>query len=74
MIPKGHQANFDTLCRAARNHDLLLLECTSTETGQPVFVICARYMDDDEHVMVPLAKMFDGNPYEEVTPPGLEEG
>jgi len=37
-------------------------------------VVCACYRDakTEEIVTVPLAKLFDGNPYEELIPPEIE--
>jgi hypothetical protein len=47
-----------------------LLECTDATTGNPVMVVCAVVQEQDgNYVMTPFAKLFDGNPYEEVTPP-----
>lgn len=34
-----------------------------------VYVVCAVNFDGKEYEMIPVAKMFDGNPYEEVEPP-----
>ena len=68
-IPKAYSNNFATLQRAQDNGDLALVECTDAETGKPVYTICAMDRHGDEYVMVPLAKMFDGNPYEELVPP-----
>lgn len=70
MIEPGYKANFETLQRASENGDLALMECTDKVTGKPVMVICAVGRDDDgQYVFSPLAKMFDGNPYEEIDPP-----
>lgn len=69
MITKGYKANFETLQKAVRNGDVCLMECTLQATGKPVFVICAVHKDETDFVMTPLAKLFDGNPYEEVLPP-----
>ena len=74
-IPEAYSKNFATLQHAQDNGDLALVECTDAKTGQPVYTICAIERHYDEHdnytdyVMVPLAKMFDGNPYEELVPP-----
>lgn len=69
-ITEGYKANFDTLCRAAKNNDLAIMECTSAATGEPVMVVCAVGRDTDgSYVFSPVAKMFDGNPYEELIPP-----
>lgn len=79
MIAKGYKDNFETLCRAIRNGDVCLMECNDAVTGNPVMVVCAvqRYNDpslsEPQLQMMPLAKMFDGNPYEELIPPTVEE-
>ena len=68
-IPEGYRQNFETLQRAQDNGDLVLVECTDTKTGKPVYTICAMQPDGDGYLMVPLAKMFDGDPYKELVPP-----
>jgi hypothetical protein len=68
MIPKGHKNNFETLKQAAINGDLALMECHCSATGKPVMVLCAVNHSRDEFEFVPVAKLFDGNPYEEVIP------
>lgn len=74
-ISKAYQRNFQTLLDAAKNGDLCLMECTDAETGRPVMTVCAvnvvqdPTMSEPQYQMVPIAKMFDGNPYEEVMPP-----
>ena len=69
MIPEGHSANFDTLKRAVEDNAVCLMECTDKITGKPVYTICAMNLVDGEIAMVPIAKLFDGNPYEELNPP-----
>lgn len=73
-IAKGYKANFETLLKAMSNGDTLLMECKDAKTGKPVVVVCACYHDakTEEIVTVPLAKLFDGNPYEELIPPEIE--
>lgn len=68
-IPKGYKANFETLKRAFKNGDVALMECTDKVTGKPVYVICTVGRENSEYVMSPVAKMFDGNPYDELNPP-----
>ena len=68
-IQKGHERNFDTLLRAADESNLALMECTDTVTGKPVVVICAVNRVGGGYQFVPLARMFDDNPYNEVLPP-----
>jgi hypothetical protein len=69
-INDARRTNFNTLLTAARNGDLALLECTDKQTGEPVYVLCAVQADPDGmYSMVPLAKQFMDNPYDEVDPP-----
>ena len=69
MISKGYKANFETLKRAFKNKVVALMECTDAVTGKPVIAICAVNTANGEYEFSPLAKMFDGNPYEELLPP-----
>lgn len=73
MITKGYKANFNILCRAAASGDVVLMECADAATGRPVMTVCAVERDGESYVMKPLAKLFDGNPYEELIPPEMEE-
>jgi hypothetical protein len=72
-IAKGYQKNLSTLARAIINGDAGLMECTDVETGKPVVIICAfeHNPDTEEVTTIPLAKMFDGNPYDQLIPPNL---
>jgi len=72
-IAEGYKANFHTLTRAFDNEQVCLMECTDKITKNKVMVICAIQMVDGEYEMVPFAKLFDGNPYEELDPPMSEE-
>ena len=73
MIAKGHQKNFETLLKAAANDDLCLLECTDDATGKSVIAICAvNHLPDGGVEMLPIAKMFDGNPFKELRPPQID--
>lgn len=71
MIKPGYKMNFETLKRAFTNGDVALVECTNKVTNKPVVALCAMSWDDEagEYVIGPLAKMFDGDPYEELNPP-----
>ncbi|MCA1841074.1 MAG: DUF6117 family protein [Actinobacteria bacterium] len=68
-IPEGHKANLETLQRAVRNDGVALVECTDKVSKKPIYVVCGVLWDGKEYIMTPLAKMFDGDPYEEVNPP-----
>lgn len=71
-IAKGHKANFETLKKAFAEGSVCLISCADANTGKTVIALCAVNFDGKEYQMVPLAKMFDGNPYEELLPPMLE--
>lgn len=69
-IAVGYQKNLSTIMNAAKHGDLGLMECTDKVTGSPVVVITAFYTDEDGMInAVPLGRMFDGNPYDELNPP-----
>lgn len=69
-IAKVYKDNFRTLERAFKSGQVALLECQDKATGKVVNVIVAMNREDDGDVsMAPFAKMFDGNPFEEVNPP-----
>ena len=68
-IAKGYKTNFQTILKAAGNDELALLECREATTGRPVMTVCAVWRAGEERHFVPLAKLFDGNPYDELIPP-----
>ena len=70
-IAPGYEANFETMRRASADGNLALMECTDAVTGKPVITICAVEHHDGEFHFKPMAKMFDGNPYEELVPPSV---
>lgn len=70
-ISKGHKANFETLKRAAANGHLALVECTDKKTGATVIAVCAIGRDGSDYTVHPFARMFDGNPYDELNPPTI---
>ncbi len=72
LLP-GHQANFDTLCRAVTNGDAAVVDCQHRATGESVAVVCAVNADR-EYELVPLAMLFAGDPYELLNPPSAEGG
>lgn len=70
VISDGYRANFTTLIDAIKNGDSCLMECSDKNTGEAVMVVCAVNRNaDGSNDIVPLAKMFDGDPYDEVDPP-----
>lgn len=68
-IAQGYRSNLNTIIHAAKLDDLCLMECTDKATGKTVIALCASYRENGDTVVVPLAKMFDGNPYDELNPP-----
>lgn len=71
---RQHKPNFETLQEAFANGDVALMECQLKATDQPVAVIVAVNRDGDEFSFVPLAMMFNGNPYEQLNPPNPDGG
>ena len=70
MINEGYEFNFKTLLAAAHNGDLALVECTDKQTGKTVIAVCAiAEYEDGVTDIIPVAKMFDGSPYDELNPP-----
>ena len=72
MISKKARLLFDNVCAAAHEHALCLAECTDRRTGKKVNVLCATSTEGGVVCMQPLARLFSGNPYNEVVPPGLD--
>lgn len=70
MISEPYKANFQTLLTAAANDDLALVECTERHSDQPAYVVCAvnQHADGDVY-LVPIARLFDDDPYELLDPP-----
>jgi hypothetical protein len=69
-ISDGYVSNLETIIKAAEDGSLALLECTDMVTGKIIIAVCAINIEAGGNFSaVPLAKMFDGNPYEELNPP-----
>ena len=72
LLP-GHKHNFETLRRAVLAGDAALMECQHVDSGETVAVICAvnRHADnpEEEFEFVPVAMLFNDNPYQLVSPP-----
>lgn len=71
-LAQGHIANFKTLGKAFENDDVALMECTDAKTGESIAVICMVNRVAGDIEFVPVARMFNGNPYEEVIPPTID--
>lgn len=70
MITKRASLQFSTLITAARHESLCLAECFNIKTGKKEFVLCSHHLENGVPQYQPLAKLFQGNPNNEVTPPG----
>ena len=73
-IVQQHSRNFETLREAFLNRDVALLECQLKITGEVVAVVVAVNQDGNEFAFVPIAMMFNGNPYECLNPPNPDGG
>ena len=74
-LSSSQRRNFETLQRALLAEDAALMECQLASTGEPVAVICAaNRLADGTVEFVPLAMMFQHNPYTTVNPPSPEGG
>jgi stress response protein SCP2 len=71
-IAEGYKKNFQQLLLAARNQDLALVEVADEATQRPAVIITEIYFDGTHYNFVPMARMFDGNPCEELEPPAPE--
>lgn len=70
----GFIPNFETLKRASANGDLALVECRDALSQELVACVCAVGFENDEYVIVPIARMITGNPYEQLEPPNDDGG
>ncbi len=73
QVPKGHSKNLETITRAAKEGALGLAQCKLVATGEFVTVLTAFSWGDGEVIMTPLAQLFDGNPYEMLEPPTIQQ-
>ncbi len=73
-LSKHTKTNFATLKAAFAVDSVCVLECQDKATGKPVSVLCAVNWDGKEYSFSPFAKMFDGNPYDELNPPNPDGG
>jgi hypothetical protein len=74
QLSESIKANFNTLQNACKAGRLAVLDCQDAKTGESVPVIVAINLDGQEYAFVPLAKMFVGNPYDELNPPNPDGG
>lgn len=74
MINDAVKQNFNTLLNACENKRLCLMECKRKKDGEIVNLVCAMNYDNDEVVMLPVAEMMTGDPYEDYFPPKVDGG
>lgn len=70
MITKRATLQFQTLLAAADHNSLCVAECFNIKTGKKEFVLCAHHLENGAMQYRPLAKLFQGDPNNEVTSPG----
>lgn len=72
MIPKKAKLTFHALNEAAQEHRLVLTACKDIRTGKVVYVVAESVEIDGTISFNPLARLFPGNPHNEVTPVGMD--
>jgi hypothetical protein len=73
-IPEKHKEAMISLRDAFAEGRVSLVEAKSASTGEPVYVICRVFSPDGKYLsFVPMARLFNGDPVEEVLPPETEE-
>ena len=64
-LRKGDKANFKSLLKAAKNHDLALVSAIRKFDQKAVALVCAMSRNEDKTITpVPFAVMVEGNPFE----------
>ena len=69
MITKRAKLQFDNICAAANMQSLCVSECFNIATGKREYVLCSHTNTNSGVTFYPLAKLFNGNPNMEITPP-----
>lgn len=70
MITKRAHLQFMNIIDAAEHKQLCITECFNIKTGRPEYVLCTHELNQGTTLYVPMAKLFKGNPNNEITPPG----
>lgn len=67
----GYKHNFDQLLKAASSGHMVLMHCREKGTGKNVAMVTATWFDEKEQMYktVPLARMLDGDPFEDFLDP-----
>ena len=69
MINDAVKQNFNTLCDAVKDRRIALMECKRKKDGEIVNLVCATNCDGNGIVMLPVAEMMTGDPFEDYYPP-----
>ena len=70
MITKSANLQFQTILDAGHHNALCLAQCFNIKTGKKEYVLCAHHLENGTPVYHPLAKLFQGDPSNEITAPG----
>lgn len=73
-ISAAQKVAFDAVKAAGQRGRLALMECKDSRTGKPVYAVCAIHRTPGPRgevgfEFVPVARLFDGDPYAELVPP-----
>jgi hypothetical protein len=63
-LEEGYKINFNTLNRACKNGDLVLVSAIRKADQKPVALVCAVNQHGGEFSVAPLAVMVEGDPFE----------
>lgn len=70
-ISKKAKMTFGAIIDAASEYRLCLVQSADRKTGKTVYVLCETFQENGVVHTNPLGKLFSGNPFNEVTPPGV---
>lgn len=73
-ITDGERANLEQLKLAAKNDDLALVSVRERASGDERIALAAIGFEDGEYAITPFALMLDGNPFELLDPPAVDNG
>jgi len=67
-IPDDHKKLVQALRDAFAEGRTVLMECRYVTTRDTVTVLCMKFEKEGKTVIIPVAKLFDGEPTEEIEP------
>ena len=74
MINDAVKQNFTTLCDAVKRKRIVLMECKRKKDNEIVNLVCVTNCDEEGIVMLPVAEMMTGDPFEDYYPPDPNGG